>query len=227
MKIEDYINEVIKQIQSPKNKKSIEAELHYHLNQSKKQWIQKGYTDNKAEEKAIKQMGNPTILGNELHKLHSSNPIMYVKPFIIHLFIGLIAAFMLNIMNSFEQIMIQDNVRNILSGFVTVFILCLYLVFGKRYLKGFSNKLLIKSTAIIFTINIMLGISGYLITTFGSGIVAENGQLLVAIFMVFNYGFYSIITSFTIPELLGILITCFMAPFLLYFGSRLNQLLKT
>jgi cell division protein FtsW (lipid II flippase) len=64
------LNEVSSQIKSKEAKRYIVDELSFHIKQSKKTWINKGFTDSEAEAKAIEQMGSPTMLGIEMNKLH-------------------------------------------------------------------------------------------------------------------------------------------------------------
>ncbi|MGE8207490.1 FtsW/RodA/SpoVE family cell cycle protein [Heyndrickxia sp. NPDC080065] len=65
-----FLNEVTEQIHSKEAKKYVTDELSYHLNEVKKALMGKGLAEDEAEEKAIEQMGNPLILGQQLNKLH-------------------------------------------------------------------------------------------------------------------------------------------------------------
>ena len=46
------------------------TELDFHLKQAKNMWIEKGLSEEVAEDKAVEQMGSPIKLGQELNKLH-------------------------------------------------------------------------------------------------------------------------------------------------------------
>lgn len=66
----NFLNEVIGQIKSKEAKKFVANELSYHLKETKNSWIEKGMTEEEAEEKAVKQMGSPIKLGQQMNRLH-------------------------------------------------------------------------------------------------------------------------------------------------------------
>ncbi|MDQ7862442.1 permease prefix domain 1-containing protein [Peribacillus frigoritolerans] len=53
-----------------KQKKYIEAELKAHLHQAKTELVKKGYTEDEAEELAVRNMGSPSDIGLKMDKLH-------------------------------------------------------------------------------------------------------------------------------------------------------------
>jgi cell division protein FtsW (lipid II flippase) len=65
-----FLSVVINQIRSKEAKEFISNELEYHLKMAKNSWKEKGFNEINAEEKAVKQMGNPIKIGHELNKLH-------------------------------------------------------------------------------------------------------------------------------------------------------------
>jgi cell division protein FtsW (lipid II flippase) len=65
-----FLNEVTGQIRSKEARVYVANELNYHLKEAKKVWMEKGLSENEAEEKAVEQMGNPTKLGIQMNKLH-------------------------------------------------------------------------------------------------------------------------------------------------------------
>ncbi|WP_428910807.1 FtsW/RodA/SpoVE family cell cycle protein [Niallia sp. Krafla_26] len=65
-----FLSEVLNQIRSKEAKKFVSSELEYHLKRSKNRWMEKGFNEFDAEEKAVKQLGNPIQIGHELNKLH-------------------------------------------------------------------------------------------------------------------------------------------------------------
>ena len=65
-----FLSEVTNQIRSKEAKKFVASELEYHLNEVKKEWLNKGMSEAEAEGKAVSQMGSPSKLGHELNKLH-------------------------------------------------------------------------------------------------------------------------------------------------------------
>lgn len=62
------------------------TELDFHLKQAKNMWVEKGLSEEVAEDKAVEQMGSPIKLGQELNKLH--------KPKVDWFLIGLLVAAM-------------------------------------------------------------------------------------------------------------------------------------
>ena len=67
---QSYLSEVKDQIKSKEAKEFVTAELENHLTEAKNEWIRKGFDEEKAEEKAVEQMGSPITVGQQLNKLH-------------------------------------------------------------------------------------------------------------------------------------------------------------
>lgn len=67
---ESFLQEVLQYIQSKEAKKFVQKELAFHLRKSKAELESKGMNEESAEEAAVRQMGNPTELGQQLNKLH-------------------------------------------------------------------------------------------------------------------------------------------------------------
>ncbi|EJV59109.1 FtsW/RodA/SpoVE family cell cycle protein [Bacillus cereus] len=67
---ERFLTEVTNHIKSKEAKDLVAAELDFHLKQAKNMWIEKGLSEEVAEDKAVEQMGSPIKLGQELNKLH-------------------------------------------------------------------------------------------------------------------------------------------------------------
>ncbi|MEI5905549.1 FtsW/RodA/SpoVE family cell cycle protein [Bacillus spongiae] len=65
-----YLAEVTEQIRSKEAKEFVSAELEHHLQNAKKAWLEKGVGEEEAEAKAVEQMGNPRMLGQQLNQLH-------------------------------------------------------------------------------------------------------------------------------------------------------------
>ncbi|MDN4495247.1 FtsW/RodA/SpoVE family cell cycle protein [Ureibacillus aquaedulcis] len=70
MKISNFLETVTNQIQSKEAKDYVKLELSQHIKKSKQSWVQRGYSEIEAEEKAVKEMGSPLSLGKSLNKLH-------------------------------------------------------------------------------------------------------------------------------------------------------------
>ncbi|GAB1765307.1 FtsW/RodA/SpoVE family cell cycle protein [Priestia megaterium] len=65
-----FLEQVQSQIKSKEAKAFVSVELHHHLNEVKNYWLQKGISDDQAEEKAVTQMGNPISIGQNLNRIH-------------------------------------------------------------------------------------------------------------------------------------------------------------
>ncbi|ENQ3108721.1 FtsW/RodA/SpoVE family cell cycle protein [Bacillus cereus] len=65
-----FLKEVTNHIKSKEAKNLVATELDFHLKQAKNMWIEKGLSEEVAEDKAVEQMGSPIKLGQELNKLH-------------------------------------------------------------------------------------------------------------------------------------------------------------
>lgn len=83
---ERFLSEVTNHIKSKEAKSFVATELDFHMKQAKNMWIEKGLSEEVAENKAVEQMGSPIKLGRELNKLH--------KPKVDWFLIGLLVAAM-------------------------------------------------------------------------------------------------------------------------------------
>ncbi|ANC18187.1 cell division protein FtsW [Bacillus cereus] len=83
---ERFLKEVTNHIKSKEAKDLVATELDFHLKQTKNMWVEKGLSEEVAEDKAVEQMGSPIKLGQELNKLH--------KPKVDWFLIGLLVAAM-------------------------------------------------------------------------------------------------------------------------------------
>ncbi|QWG43777.1 FtsW/RodA/SpoVE family cell cycle protein [Bacillus mycoides] len=83
---ERFLSEVTNHIKSKEAKSFVATELDFHMKQAKNMWIEKGLSEEVAENKAVEQMGSPVKLGQELNKLH--------KPKVDWFLIGLLVAAM-------------------------------------------------------------------------------------------------------------------------------------
>ena len=70
MRSNHFLDEVSSYIRSKEAKKYIEAELKAHLHQAKTELVKKGYTEDEAEELAVRKMGSPSDIGQKMDKLH-------------------------------------------------------------------------------------------------------------------------------------------------------------
>ncbi|WP_439875258.1 FtsW/RodA/SpoVE family cell cycle protein [Bacillus mycoides] len=119
---ERFLKEVTNHIKSKEAKDLVATELDFHLKQAKNMWIEKGLSEEVAEDKAVEQMGSPIKLGQELNKLH--------KPKVDWFLIGLLVAAMglgflpvlaFGYMNDF----LMNKVLSVVLGIATVVVMML------------------------------------------------------------------------------------------------------
>ncbi|MBS9803974.1 FtsW/RodA/SpoVE family cell cycle protein [Bacillus toyonensis] len=67
---EHFLKEVTNHIKSKEAKDLVATELNFHLKQAKNMWVDKGLSEEVAEDKAVEKMGSPIKLGQEFNKLH-------------------------------------------------------------------------------------------------------------------------------------------------------------
>ncbi|MGM9931693.1 FtsW/RodA/SpoVE family cell cycle protein [Pradoshia sp.] len=67
---EQFLKEVTGHIQSKEARKLVEQELQCHLQKTKNDWLVRGLSAEEAEDKAIRQMGDPLKIGMKMNKLY-------------------------------------------------------------------------------------------------------------------------------------------------------------
>ncbi|MEB9858274.1 cell division protein FtsW [Bacillus cereus] len=114
---ERFLKEVTNHIKSKEAKDLVATELDFHLKQTKNMWIEKGLSEEVAEDKAVEQMGSPIKLGQELNKLH--------KPKVDWFLIGLLVAAMglgfLPVIALGHADLLMNKVIFVILGVVTAF----------------------------------------------------------------------------------------------------------
>lgn len=70
MEINKYLKKISQEIKYKPIQEEIVSEIESHINEKKEDFLRSGYTDKEAEIKAIKEMGEPNIIGKELNKIH-------------------------------------------------------------------------------------------------------------------------------------------------------------
>lgn len=70
MPSERFLSKVTAYIRSKEAGVHVYDELKQHIEHSKNAWIEKGYTKEEAEQKAIEEMGSPAELGKSMDKIH-------------------------------------------------------------------------------------------------------------------------------------------------------------
>ena len=150
MQIKEYLNEICEQIKYKPVRKEIAKEIEDHINDIKEDLKNNGEDEEKAEIKAISQMGNAKEIGKKLNKIHK--PKLDWKLLIITLvliFFGFIVSFIKTINNTFEANELNFMTRYIL---VTLFgtILGIVAYFGNyKKVQKYSYLLYIIASGII------------------------------------------------------------------------------
>lgn len=115
---ERFLKEVTNHIKSKEAMDLVAMELDFHLKQAKNMWMDKGLSEEVAEDKAVEQMGSPIKLGQELNKLH--------KPKVDWFLIGLLVAamglgFLPVLAFGYTNDVIMNKVIFVILGVVTAF----------------------------------------------------------------------------------------------------------
>ena len=128
MQINDFLNDVCRQIKYKPIREEIAQEIKSHVEESKENYMEKGIQEKEAEEKAILQMGNAEEIGKKLNKIHK--PKFNLSLFIIvSLLLGFgILVNSLNYANEYFIILI-----------LSVLVFCLIYFFDYRKLMKYSN----------------------------------------------------------------------------------------
>ena len=128
MQINDFLNDVCRQIKYKPIREEIAQEIKSHVEESKENYMEKGIQEKEAEEKAILQMGNAEEIVKKLNKIHKSkfNLSLFI---IVSLLLGFgILVNSLNYANEYFIILI-----------LSVLVFCLIYFFDYRKLMKYSN----------------------------------------------------------------------------------------
>ena len=154
--IKEYCNKVSEQIRWKKAKPVIYTEIENHLCDQRDAYIADGDNENIATEKAIKQMGDAVLIGQELDKTHKPKPQLFMIV-IIGILIS-IGAFINYIIDDLPNSIYNFSILPYILAFV-VFICCYYADF--TLLGKYADKIYI--ITLIFSI-----INSFLNVDFGS-----------------------------------------------------------
>ncbi|PFB83431.1 cell division protein FtsW [Bacillus thuringiensis] len=112
---ERFLKEVTNHIKSKEAKDLVAMELDFHLKQAKNMWMDKGLSEEVAEDKAVEQMGSPVKLGEELNKLYKSK----VDWFLIGLLVAAMGLGFLPIITFGHADLFMNKVIFVILGVVT------------------------------------------------------------------------------------------------------------
>ncbi|PEL18230.1 FtsW/RodA/SpoVE family cell cycle protein [Bacillus wiedmannii] len=119
---ERFVSEVTNHIKSKEAKSFVATELEFHLKQAKNTWIEKGLSEEVAENKAVEQMGSPIKLGQELNKLHKPK----VDWFLLILLVAAMGLGFLPIISfGYMNDLLMNKVISVILGIATVVVMML------------------------------------------------------------------------------------------------------
>ena len=139
MNTKEFLNKVSKEIKYKPANKTITEELESHIEEAKKDYLCKGYSENEAEEMAVEQMGNAKKIGKELNKIH--------RPKLDLMLIGLII-----ILFSFRIILSVNSTNNYINvKYLIVGLICGSIIyfFDYRKIKKCANLIYFISSMIL------------------------------------------------------------------------------
>ncbi|CAM4050429.1 FtsW/RodA/SpoVE family cell cycle protein [Bacillus albus] len=118
---ERFVSEVTNHIKSKEAKDFVATELDFHLKQAKNTWIEKGLSEEVAENKAVEQMGSPSKLGREFNKLHKPK----VDWFLLILLVAAMGLGFLPVITFGHAGLFMNKVIFVILGVVTVVVMML------------------------------------------------------------------------------------------------------
>ena len=74
MKKDEYISEVVSGVKSKSARREIAAELGSHIDELADFYLDRGYNETEAEEKAVSEMGDGEKVGYDMSRLHKTLP---------------------------------------------------------------------------------------------------------------------------------------------------------
>lgn len=162
MDIKRFLNNVCQEIKYEPVRKGISDELESHIQEIKEEYIESGINEIKAEEKAVKQMGNAQDIGKKLNKVHRPKldwKLLLITCILI-LFGGLVEIIRIN--NILEDYVIKrDIIRYVFFlGLGIIPSIIIYFIDYKK-LKKHSNIIYVIATlSIIFALLFGTNVNG-------------------------------------------------------------------
>ncbi|KNF07689.1 rod shape-determining protein RodA [Gottschalkia purinilytica] len=149
--ISEFLKDVCKQIKYKKIHNDISSELMVHIDEIKDEYMSDGMTEDEAVKKAVKQMGNPIEIGENLNKTHKPKTEWSIIILISMMVIagGLVLFYLANdiaFLNT-ENISIKSYLVYIGIGIITL--LTLYF-FDYTRLEKYSIHIFIATIAFLF-----------------------------------------------------------------------------
>lgn len=123
--LDKYLHRVTSYIKSKEARTFVKTELSQHIKQAQQAWMSKGLTAEDALQKAIAEMGSPSMLGESMNKIH--------KPKVDWLLIGLLVSVMvLSFLPLLKQTMYSNDL--LMERKVIFVVLGIVLAIGMMFL---------------------------------------------------------------------------------------------
>ncbi|WP_047985851.1 FtsW/RodA/SpoVE family cell cycle protein [Ornithinibacillus californiensis] len=131
-----FLNKVTSKVKSKEAHSMIKNELSNHINQLSESFQKSNLTKEEAEEKAIREMGNPYTLGENLNRIHKPK----MDWLLIGLFIVIASISFLPIINGVPELPNSGNHflnQKIIGYFLSILIIGTFLFFDYRKIKNY------------------------------------------------------------------------------------------
>ncbi len=170
MNINTFLDLLCNEIKYKPIRNDIAEELKNHINEIKQEYIDKGLESNKAEDKAVEQMGNPKEIGLKLNKIHK--PKLDWKLLIIMI---IVLGFSLLVTFTRSSNISQNNEINVMIKYIAFMVIGIilsvicYFVDYRNLLKHSKKLFIIASLSIIVSITFgtnLRGVSHFRIGTY-------------------------------------------------------------
>ncbi len=219
-KVDNFLNIICSKIRYVPIRKDISEEIRTHIDDLKESYILEGNNNELAEEKAIKDMGDPETIGNSLNKIHK--PKLDVKLFftvIILIFIGIIVTYSLS--STIYEKYYWDS-KGIIKN-ISINVIALLLGIGVYF---FNYTKLKKNSGIIYIISSILGLlslsSNKYIDIPSFSIMFPAVNLIVPLFIISFAGF---VNNFQLNRKNDIVLLGLLASVSLYIISICDNIL--
>lgn len=170
MNINTFLDLLCNEIKYKPIRNDIAEEFKNHINEIKQEYIDKGLESNKAEDKAVEQMGNPKEIGLKLNKIHK--PKLDWKLLIIMI---IVLGFSLLVTVTRSSNISQNNEINVMIKYIAFMVIGIilsvicYFVDYRNLLKHSKKLFIIASLSIIVSITFgtnLRGVSHFRIGTY-------------------------------------------------------------
>lgn len=184
--IRQFLQRVTNQIRSKEAQSFVERELQHHIEQRKREFILEGYSEEEAERLTIEQMGNPTILGKEMHMIHKPKIDWFLMGvFALLITLGTVPFYFLSV--EFSEMFFS---KKVVISIMAISVVVLFMFFDYRKISNIWHWLfaiaLFLSILIHFSTHTMNGVN-YL----NVGFFSINSWLVSVIYVISFVGMIS------------------------------------